>query len=68
MYMAIDGKLAGIIAVADTVKASSKKAIETSSQHGNEVAMITGDNQKTADAIARQVGIDIVIIRSIASG
>ena len=55
MYMAIDGELAGVIAVADTVKESSKKAIETLHQMGIQVAMITGDNQKTADAIARQV-------------
>lgn len=61
MYMAIDGHLAGIIAVADTVKESSKKAIETLHQMGIKVAMITGDNQKTADAIARQVGIDLVL-------
>ena len=61
MYMAIDGQLAGIIAVADTVKESSKTAIETLHQMGIKVAMITGDNQKTADAIARQVGIDLVL-------
>ena len=61
MYMAIDGELAGVIAVADTVKESSKKAIETLHQMGIQVAMITGDNQKTADAIARQVGIDLVL-------
>ena len=61
MYMAIDGQLVGIIAVADTVKESSKKAIETLHQMGIKVAMITGDNQKTADAIARQVGIDLVL-------
>ncbi len=61
MYMAIDGELAGVIAVADTVKESRKKAIETLHQMGIQVAMITGDNQKTADAIARQVGIDLVL-------
>ncbi len=61
MYVVIDNELVGIIAVADTTKASSKKAIEQLHNMGIKVAMITGDNERTAKAIAKEVGIDIIL-------
>ena len=61
MFIAIDGELAGIIAVADVLKASSRHAIDVLHKMGIEVVMITGDNKRTAQAIARQAGIDRVL-------
>jgi Cu+-exporting ATPase len=61
MLVAIDGEVQGVIGVADTVKEGSRQAIDALHEMGLKVAMITGDNRKTADAIARQVGVDRVL-------
>ena len=61
MIIAIDKEIKGIIAVADTIKPSSKKAVEVLHNMGITVAMLTGDNKNTANAIGRQVGIDKII-------
>ncbi len=60
MYVSIDKELIAIVAVADTIKSSSVKTVKKLHELGIKVAMITGDNKKTADAIAKEVGIDIV--------
>ena len=61
MYVAADGKLAALMAAADTVKPSSREAVQTLRSLGIDVYMITGDNQSTASAIAREVGIEHVL-------
>ena len=68
LYAAIDGKLAAVIAVADPVKSASREAIAALHARGYKVAMITGDKRETAEAIARETGIDHVIAGVLPDG
>ena len=63
LFISVDGNYAGFIAVADTVKETSKKAVKALNELGIETVMLTGDNQKTATAIARECGIRQVIAK-----
>ncbi|MEO5922223.1 MAG: heavy metal translocating P-type ATPase, partial [Bryobacteraceae bacterium] len=60
MFVAIDGKAAGIVSVADPIKASTAEAIRSLHDLGLKVSMLTGDNRRTADAVAKALGIDSV--------
>jgi Cu+-exporting ATPase len=68
MLVSIDGKFAGIIAVADTIKETSKAAVSRLQSMGIEVVMITGDNKRTAKAIADQAGIKSVLAEVLPEG
>ncbi|GHF58078.1 Cu+-exporting ATPase [Deinococcus metalli] len=68
LYAAIGGQLAAIIAVADPIKDGSREAVQALHRQGLTVAMITGDNARTAHAIARQLGIDEVLAEVLPSG
>ena len=68
LYAAIDGKLAAILAVADPIKETTPQAIRALHTLGLKVAMITGDNARTAQAIARQLGIDEVVAEVLPDG
>ncbi|MGJ8546372.1 MAG: heavy metal translocating P-type ATPase [Sulfitobacter sp.] len=68
LFVAIDGVLAGVLAVSDPVKPGAKPTVAALQQMGLRVAMITGDNQRTADAIAAELGIDEVIAEVLPGG
>jgi Cu+-exporting ATPase len=68
VYVAIDISFAAVIAIADTVKESSAEAVAVLKEMGIRVVMITGDNERTAKAIAREVGIDEVLAEILPEG
>jgi Cu+-exporting ATPase len=61
MFLGLDSKVAGIVALADTLKPNAKEALQALRKIGIETAMLTGDNQRTAEAIAQEAGIDRVL-------
>jgi Cu2+-exporting ATPase len=61
MYVAVDGRAAGVVAVADRVRESARQAVHALHEMGVRTVMLTGDNRNTAEAVARQLGMDTVI-------
>ncbi|HEX6865299.1 MAG TPA: copper-translocating P-type ATPase, partial [Thermoanaerobaculia bacterium] len=68
VYVAVDGKLAGLLAVADPIRSTSKEAIARLKRMGLHVVLLTGDNRRTAEAIASQAGIDRVVAGVLPEG
>ncbi|MEO6195254.1 MAG: heavy metal translocating P-type ATPase [Thermoanaerobaculia bacterium] len=68
VYVAIDGRLAGLLAVADPLKATAREAVARLKRMGLEVVLLTGDNRRTAEAIAREAGIDRVVAGVLPEG
>ncbi|MES2524768.1 MAG: heavy metal translocating P-type ATPase [Gemmatimonadota bacterium] len=68
VFVAVDGALSGVIAIADPIRTSSREAVSTLRRLGLQVVMLTGDNQRTADAVARQAGIDRVVAGVLPAG
>lgn len=60
MFIAVDGSAAGVVAVADTIKPSARRAVQRFREMDIEAAMITGDNRRTGEAVAKELGIERV--------
>ncbi len=68
VIVAIDGKIVGVMGIADTIKENAREAIEELHRMGKKVGMITGDNRRTANAIAKQLKIDYVLAEVLPGG
>ncbi|HEX7242176.1 MAG TPA: heavy metal translocating P-type ATPase [Longimicrobiaceae bacterium] len=68
VYVAVDGELAGVLAVADPVRDTSRRAVARMKRMGLEVVMLTGDNRRTAEAVAREAGVDRVVAGVLPEG
>ncbi|HEX2093396.1 MAG TPA: heavy metal translocating P-type ATPase [Longimicrobiaceae bacterium] len=68
LFVAVDGRLAGLLAVADPIRATSREAIARLKRMGLEVVMLTGDHRRTAEAVAREAGVDRVVAEVLPEG